>query len=220
MKGKGGTRMDAFLLPHQYNFIRNQVELLQHQFAAVHDPDVRDAVRYSAAEKIFDLLPVLTPEQEILLTNIRDAESEQDLLMYLTRVEPFVQPFPTISESRIRQLFKKTKKLHVPPLHSFEWTHTTFLSWNDTGNRKKYFVYPLNGEWIGVEGTYLPSIQKGICAICHTYSDITLVTVTTRRSTEQHQTIGHYMCIDSDACNQAFTKPDVIETFLARSQKK
>lgn len=219
MKRKGGTRMDAFLLPYQYNFIRNQVDLLQHQFAAVHDPDVRDAVRYSAAEKIFDLLPVLTPDQEALLTNIRDAESEQDLLAYLAHVEPFVQPFPTISESRIRQLFKKTKKLHLPPLHSFEWTHTTFLSWNDTGNRKKYFVYPLDGEWIGVEGTYLPSIQKGICAVCHTYSDITLVTATIRRSAEQHQTIGHHMCIDSDACNQAVTNPEVIETFLARTQK-
>lgn len=212
--------MDAFLLPYQYNFIRNQVELLQHQFAAVHDPDVRDAVRYSAAEKIFDLLPMLTVEQEELLTQIRNAETEQHLLDYLTQITPFILPFPEISESRIRQLFKKTKKLHVPPLHSFEWAHTTFLSWNDTGNRKKYFVYPLDGEWIGVEGTYMPSIQKGICAVCHTYSDITLVTATTRRSTEQHQTIGHHMCIDSDACNQSVTNPDVIETFLTRIQKK
>ena len=212
--------MNAFLLPHQYNFIRNQVELLQHQFAAVHDPDVRDAVRYSAAEKIFDLLPMLTVEQEELLTQIRDAETEQHLLDYLTRITPFILPFPEISESRIRQLFKKTKKLHLPPLHTFDWTQTTYLSWNDTSNRKKYFVYPLNDTWIGVEGTYLPSIQKGICAICHTYSDITLVTATTRRSAEQHQTIGQQMCIDSDACNHAVTNPDIIETFLAKTQLK
>ncbi|MCT4781068.1 MULTISPECIES: hypothetical protein [Exiguobacterium] len=63
--------MEPFIKPFHYNFIRGQVDLLTQQLTTVHDADVLEAVIYSAAQKIFDLLPVLTAEQEELLMHIR-----------------------------------------------------------------------------------------------------------------------------------------------------
>ncbi|WP_449402762.1 hypothetical protein [Exiguobacterium artemiae] len=43
--------MEPFIQPFQYNFIRSQIDSMIQQLSAVHDPDVRDAVIYSASKK-------------------------------------------------------------------------------------------------------------------------------------------------------------------------
>lgn len=207
--------MEPFIKPFHYNFIRGQVDLLTRQLTTVHDADVLDAVIYSAAQKIFDLLPVLTPDQEELLMHIRAVQTESDLIHYLEQLRSYVQPFPALSESQLRQLFKKTKKLRIPPIQSIDFLKTTYVSWNDTGNKKKFFVYRLDGEWVGIESTYLPTIQKGICTICHQYSDVTLVSARTHQS-DHYRAVGNYMCIDSDQCNEQVTDPSSLEKLLAK----
>lgn len=208
--------MEPFIQPFQYNFIRSQVDSMIQQLSAVHDPDVRDAVVYSAAKKIFDLLPVLTAEQEELLMKVRTVQNEADSTSYLEDIQPVVRSFPSITETQLQQLFRKTKKLRHPPLHSIDFLKTTYLSWNDTGNKKKFFVYPLKGEWVGIEGTYLPTIQKGICTICNQYSDVTLVSARTNPSADQYRAIGNYICIDSDHCNEQVTNPTALEKLLSK----
>lgn len=208
--------MEPFIKPFQYNFIRSQVDLLTQQLTTVHDQDVLDAVIYSAAQKIFDLIPVLTAEQEELLMLVRNVKSEADLIRYIEKIKPFVASFPSITESQLQQLFRKTKKLRNPPLHSFDFLKTTYLSWNDTGNKKKFFVYPLQGEWVGVEGHYVPTIKKGICTVCHQYSDVTLVSARTNQSADHYRAVGNYICIDSDHCNEQVTDPTSLEKLLAK----
>ncbi|WP_214803519.1 MULTISPECIES: FusB/FusC family EF-G-binding protein [unclassified Exiguobacterium] len=210
--------MQPFIKPHQYNFIRNQIELLLQQLTTVNDPDVRDAVLYSATTKIFDIIPILSPEQEELLMTIRNQASEQQLFTYLDQIQPFVEPFPTITPAEIQALFPKVKKLHLPPLDTIDFLMTTYLSWNDTSNKKKFFVYPLDGTWIGLESTYLPNIQHGICSLCKTNNEVALVSVRTNKSADHYRAVGNYLCIDSDQCNASITAISDLEKFLTNAK--
>ncbi|WP_214849019.1 FusB/FusC family EF-G-binding protein [Exiguobacterium sp. s193] len=210
--------MQPFIKPYQYNFIRNQIELLTQQLATVHDPDVRDAVVYSATKKIFDLIPVLSPEQEELLMLIRTHSSEHHLLSYLDQLRPFIEPFPDITEAELRRLFPKTKKLHLPPMETIDFSATTYLSWNDTGNKKKFFVYRLGDSWLGLESTYLPSIKQGICSVCKTYNDVTLISIRSKPTAEHYRAVGNYMCIDGDHCNASITDTADLEKFLTNAK--
>jgi len=205
-----------FIRPYEYNFIRTQADNLSRQLAAVHDPDIREAVIYSASKKVFDLIPAMTPEQEELLMRIKTIESEEELTDYLADVAKAVHGFPVVTEAELKKMFHKNKKLKLPDLARLDAEATTFLSWNDTGSAKKFFVYPLDGKMVGVEGRYVPSTQKGICSLCNNYSDVTLVSARRKGSSDSYKAIGNYMCIDSDECNRHMTDPSSLEHFLNR----
>ena len=87
-------------------------------------------------------------------------EKAEDFQRYLNALEPYLEPYPTISLNQIQKLFPKNKKLKVPDLQSIDFRYVTYLGWVDIATNKLYIVYPFEGRFIGIEGRITPTNKR------------------------------------------------------------
>ena len=100
-----------------------------------------------------------------MLGEMSTIEKAEDFQRYLNALEPYLEPYPTISLNQIQKLFPKNKKLKVPDLQSIDFRYVTYLGWVDIATNKLYIVYPFEGRFIGIEGRITPTNKKGtVCS--------------------------------------------------------
>ncbi|CAG7641260.1 FusB/FusC family EF-G-binding protein [Paenibacillus allorhizosphaerae] len=208
-----------FIRNHQYNLITKQLDLLQHAYNTVSDQKVVESVKYSAEAKIIEAFGHVTEDQQRLLSEISALKTADDFQKYALALEPYVIPFPQVTEKQIKKLFHKNKKLDIPKVASIDYAHSTYLGWIDISTNKMFLVYQQSGQIIGIEGKFTPTNKKSTCFICNKQREAALFTAVSKTrpanaSPDYYKAVGNYMCIHSEDCNKSITDVTALEKFI------
>jgi len=206
-----------FIRNHQYNIIKKQADFLQKTLRTVADRRVLETVRYRAATNIIEAFPGLTKDQQRMLEQISTFETAFDFQRYLSALESYLEPYPPITLKQIQKLFPKNKKLKIPDLGSIDFRYVTYLSWVDIATNKLFIVYPFEGQFIGIEGRITPTHKKGYCLFCNRHQELAFLTVKTKPANalpDHYSSIGQYVCMENQGCNQSITDTASLEKFI------
>lgn len=104
--------------------------------------------------------------------------------------------FPAITESQLRKLFKKNKKLKLPDLEQIDFRFVTYMSWIDISSNKMFLVYEKDGQHIGIEGRFTETNKKSYCFACNRYEKLVLFSaVSKKRQHTLHRIISSQLAI-------------------------
>lgn len=211
--------MEPFLKNEQYNFIRKQVNWVKDSIKQHLPPGVLASVFDLTAEKIQNCAPHVTPEQ-FQLIDFSSCKSSEAYEQKFAQLENYILPFPALTEQQLKKLFPKNKKLKLPEL---ALDRLSYVSWNDSRSNKKYILYMLEGQLVGIECTFSPSSKKNICSICHCQEEVTQFSTITKakkiNNPDYYKSIGNLICVDSVKCNKNIKDVTFLEDFLKESLK-
>ncbi|QCJ45092.1 elongation factor G-binding protein [Bacillus sp. S3] len=214
---------EKFIKNEQFNFIKRQVDLIKDSYKKNTDPSVIKAVRELANAQILELFPHAAGEQAERLDLSKwktDAEFDQ----YLQALAKCLIPFPTLTEQQVKKMFPKAKKLKVPNLLAFDFEKMTYLSWSDISTNKKFIIYELNKNLMGIECKYSILNKDNICSFCNRFGKVAFITTITKakksNNPDYYKAIGNYICLDSAECNKKITSVAYLTEFLEESNRK
>lgn len=214
---------ERFIKNEQFNFISKQVSWIKDSTKQNLPSGVLAAVYDLSNEKIINCIPNLTAKQKNILdfSKFKTVEEYEQALKLLAN---YLSPFPTVTEQQLKKLFPKSKKLKLPDLSNVDLQRLSYLSWNDSRSNKKYIIYELEGQLVGVECTFSPSTTKNICSICHSYGEVTQFSTITKakkaNNPDYYKSIGNLICVDSSECNKKITDVTYLQDFLKESLRK
>lgn len=210
-----------FIRNYQYNGIRRQAESVLTALRSVGDPKIVDSVRYKAGLQVMELFQGedLTDKCRAMLQTITELRTTDEFDSYLQTLEPYLIPFPAITEGQIRKLFPKNKKLKVPNLSEIDWRYITYLSWTDISTGKMFIVYHNGERFLGVEGRFTPTNKKGYCFSCNRQEELVLFSAVTKKrpaqaSSDYYKSVGQYVCADNHTCNNNIRNAAALEKFI------
>ncbi|KQO01392.1 FusB/FusC family EF-G-binding protein [Paenibacillus sp. Leaf72] len=208
-----------FIRNHQYNVIKKQAGILQHALGTVADRKILESVKYTTESKIMEMFPDAAAEQKQMLEAVSTLRTKEDFAKYLRELEGYLTEFPTIMAKQIQKLFPKNKKLKLPDLAAIDYRYVTYLSWIDIASNKLFIVYPVNGQFVGVEGRYNPTNKKNYCFVCNRFEELALFSAITKKrpagaSPDYYKAVGNYMCAKSHDCNNNITDTTALEKFI------
>ena len=215
--------IEKFIKNEQFNFIRKQVAWIKDSTKQHLPPGILASVYELSNEKISNCVTALTPEQKELMdfSGLKTVEAYEQALEQLPN---YLLSFPTISEQQLKKLFPKSKKLKLPDLSNIDLHRLTYLSWNDSRSNKKYILYELDSQLVGIECSFSPSTKKNICSICHCHGEVTHFSTITKakkvNNPDYYKSIGNLICVNSTECNKNITDVSYLEEFLRESLKK
>jgi len=211
---------EPFIRNHHYNFIKNQANAVLYTLRTVGDPKIVESVRLGAQAKVTELFPGLADTPRALLESIADLRTADDFLAYQQALEPYLLPFPRITDQQIRKLFPKNKKLKLPDLTTLDLRYVSYLSWSDIATQKMFIVYPAaNGTFTGLEGRFTPTQKKSYCFLCNQFEEVALFSAVSRKrpahaSPDYYQSVGNYLCLSGQECNSNITDVTALEKFI------
>ncbi|WP_313802327.1 FusB/FusC family EF-G-binding protein [Cytobacillus sp.] len=207
--------MEPFIRSDQFNYIKNQLQILINGFTTVNDKEVLEALKTLTDEKIIHLFDDLSEEQRQIFNPIVEIREKEQADTFLSQLKQYMIPFKAISEQSIKKLFPKAKKLKVPPLDQIDRKEISYLGWNDTGSNKKYIVAVQNEKIMGLHGSFKNISKKGICAICNCHEELGMFIMETKGSVQgTYIKRGNYICQDSQKCNQNIKSLDKLDAFI------
>ncbi len=211
-----------FIKNDQYNFIIKQATNISRAAHSVNDKDVKHTFIYSALDKVLALFADLNSEQEALLTEIVKLDSEIALEQYKVKLLAYCIPFTDLTDSKIKKLFRKVKKLHYPDLTEDALKNLTYFSWHDAGANQKFIIKEVDDKLVGIHGRFVPSNKKGICHFCNHITEVGLLTVDIKLKGDamNYKALGNYFCVDSTKCNQQITDTERLDAFLRETTGK
>lgn len=214
--------INPFIENYQYNFIIKQATNISRAAHSVNDKDVKHTFVYAALDKVLTLFTELNAEQEELLKEIVTLDSEIALEQYKEKLATYCLPFVELTDSKIKKLFRKVKKLHYPELTEENTRNITYFSWYDAGANQKFIIKELDGKLVGVHGRFVPSSKKGICHFCNQHTEVGLLTVDIKLkgNAMNYRALGNYFCSDSTKCNQQITDMERLDAFLRETTGK
>ncbi|MDX8046745.1 FusB/FusC family EF-G-binding protein [Gracilibacillus sp. S3-1-1] len=211
--------MDAFIQPHQYHYIKQQVKKIVSAQANSNDSQVIQAVKEIAMEELEKQLDHLSEEQKEILSAIQTMKDREDIDPFLQQLKQYVISFPLISEKQLQKAFPKVKKLKMPDLEPFDRKETVYLRWDDVSLNKTFMLIPKDEKLIGVQGQLDTTQQKGICSLCNGLENVSLFTSAKKgqmRGTYSKR--GNYICKDPISCNQNIATLQLLHNFIDRLQ--
>lgn len=207
-----------FIRNHQYNMVKKQLNFLQHTCQTVSDPRVVNSVRQSVATVMLELFADEEADGKPLWEKVSSLQSAADFKQYLLSLEPYLIPFPQVSNKQLSKLYPKNKKMVVPDLTESNWK-MTYLGWDDIASNKRFIVYPMDGELAGIEGKMTPVNKKGVCFLCHRHEETALFTAKSKvkpagTPEDYYKAVGNYLCVNAQECNQHITDVTALEQFI------
>ncbi|KAA0543161.1 elongation factor G-binding protein [Bacillus sp. BGMRC 2118] len=208
---------DKFIKNEQINFIRNQINLIKDSTSKNVPHAVLKAVKDMANAKILSLIPHGTSEQQNVL-DIAQLKTDDEYHQYMNHLMEFVIPFPQISNTHLKKLFPKNKKLKLPDLSKIDRSQLTYFSWLDVSSNKRIIMYELEGELVGIESKDTPTSKKNICSFCDGYGEVTYFSTIVKekksKNPDYYKSRGNYICTDSSLCNKRITSVDYLTSYL------
>ncbi|WP_028608710.1 FusB/FusC family EF-G-binding protein [Paenibacillus harenae] len=210
---------EPFIRNHQYNFIKKQAGILEQALRTIADPKVLESVRSGTEAKIVGLFPNAEDARKQMLEEVSALKTAEDFQKYMRTLEPYMAEFPQITKNQIQKLFPKNKKLKIPDLTMIDHRYVTYLGWNDAATNKLFIVYPLNGQFIGLEGRFTPTNKKSFCFLCNRYEELALFSAVSKKrpanaSPDYYKAVGNYLCMNSHECNKNLTDTSALEKFI------
>ncbi|MGM9950554.1 MAG: FusB/FusC family EF-G-binding protein [Lysinibacillus sp.] len=195
--------MNAF----QMHLIEKQAMKLLNSLSTSKDEKVLEAVR--------GLIDTTLTEAEVpraIIEEVLTLQERQQLEPFLGMVKENVQPFPEVSEQVIKRLWKKEKKLKAPKVTN---PQVTFVAWDDSSTRTRFFVYEQEGELTGVKGVLSAEQIKGVCALCRQHQSVSLFTTKEKGQIEgTYKKYSQYICADTEKCEQGIDSEEKLYGFM------
>lgn len=219
-KNKGLTSMNVpFIRNHHYNYIQKQANGVLSAYRTVSDPKILESVRMGAITSVTELFPDVADHRKTMLESISELKTAEDFHKFMHDLVPYVIEPPSVTEQQIRKLFPKNKKLKMPKLAEMDFRFMTYLSWIDIASNKKYIVYQLDGQWIGIEGRYTPTHKKSYCFVCNKFGEIALFSAIAQKrpvnvSPDYYKSVGNYICASGEPCNKNVSNVESLEQFI------
>lgn len=214
---------EKFIKNEQFNFIKKQIAFIKDSMKKNIPQNVLASVIDLANAKILDLFPNASLEQQEML-NLSSLKTDKEYEQYIEHLSDYLLPFPTITEQQLKKMFPKHKKLKLPDLSMIDHSQLTYLSWNDLRSNKKFIVYELDGEMVGIECEFAPTSKKNLCSFCNSFGEVAYFSTVTKakksNNPDYYKAIGNLICAESSECNKKTTNVDYITTFLNDSQRK
>jgi len=210
---------EPFIRNHQYNFIKNQADSVLYALRTVGDPKILASVRLSAQTMVAELFPDVKDSRRTMLESISELITADDFQKYLQSLEPYLIPFPQITEKQIRKLFPKNKKLRLPDLEQIDFRYVSYLSWTDIAINKMFIVYHDGEQFVGVEGRFTPTNKKSYCFVCNRFEELALFSAITKKrpanaSSDYYKSVGNYICLHGHECNKNMKDVSSLERFI------
>ncbi|GLC89646.1 FusB/FusC family EF-G-binding protein [Lysinibacillus piscis] len=201
--------------PHEFVYIKKEVQHLQSAYKSVNDTVTIQTLQGLTRE---NLGTILTEDNQLqgFIEQFMDRKlSKITADKLLAELKEFVIPFKQPTDNQLVKSFKKVKKLKMPNWAEFDLRDISFLGWNDSGTHRKYIVLYQGEQLIGYSGTLSPTIQQGVCAVCHEFSNVSLFLTTTKFSGDGTYTKkGNYICHDSTRCNHQLSDLSRLLNFI------
>ncbi|RNF38817.1 FusB/FusC family EF-G-binding protein [Planococcus salinus] len=217
--GNTDNRPEAFIRNDQYNFIKDQAQILVNGQATGNDAEVLSVLRHLSHEKVFKLFPSLDDEQKAVLNPLATVKETADAEAFLEQLTPYVIPFRNVTDQGLKKLFPKAKKLKGPKLETVDFKKRSYLGWIESSTLM-YLVIEKDGRLEGLHGSFTRSAKKGICSICNRHSEVGMFTAKTKGSSQDHFIKrGNYVCQDNETCNRNINTLEYLHEFVERLQK-
>ncbi|WP_240375941.1 FusB/FusC family EF-G-binding protein [Bacillus piscicola] len=211
-----------FIRNHQLNVIKKEGRNIQHCFQDIQDSNVVQAVKGKSADRILQAFPPLTRKEKSIIQAVSDVKTSIEIEAFIGSVYSYIKSFPPVTRERLKELFSHERRLRIPEFSLSELERRSYLGWNDPGKQKKYIVYAFGDELVGVSGHYSKRAQRDYCCFCQELAPVSLVTFQTNdvsdSNPDYYRSIGQYICVDSEVCNQNITDVHALETFIRRVQ--
>jgi hypothetical protein len=208
---------EKFIKNDAYNFIQKQVDLIKDSSKKNADPTVIKAVKELANARISELFPNIEAGlMEIL--DLSHLKTDFEFDQYLQRLSSYLLPFPALTQQQLKKLFPKNKKLKLPDFSDMDFNRMTYLGWNDIGTNKKFIVYEMNDQLMGIECKFSPLNKDNICSFCNRFGKVAFITTITKakksNNPDYYKSIGNYICLESEECNKKITNTGYLTAFL------
>ncbi|WP_214754490.1 FusB/FusC family EF-G-binding protein [Exiguobacterium sp. s16] len=214
---------ERFIANHQFNFIREQVELIRDSRKKSLPPSVLKAVIDLANAKLAFLFPEATPTQLAML-DVSTLQTDEAYDGFIDGLRPHVRSFPQVSEPQVKKMFPKQKKLRLPDVTELPMNRTSYLSWNDLRSNRKYILCEKDHQLIGIECKASANTKRNICAFCNQLAEVSYCVTVTKakqaKNPDYYKAIGTYICTDSASCNENMTNLDALMTFVETALKE
>lgn len=208
-----------FLTVANYRLLTRQITKLLNALSTSKDKDVIAAVKGLIETDLRAALPQ-TDQTDTIVHQLHQVTDRTDADLFLHAVKSYVIPFKAPTAEDLKKLFKKEKRLRIPPLQSYDWKEVTYLSWKDGGTHRQYFVIEQEGKWKTLQGVTKVDTLKGVCRICRQHTLVNLFTATVRGKTEDtFMSYSHYICEDPAVCNSNLDNAEQIHTFIFENQQ-
>lgn len=211
---------EKFIRNEQLNFIKKQITFIKDSRKKNVPQNVLAAVIAVATTKILELFPNASLDQQKMLDPSK-LKTDKDYEQYIEHLSNYLLPFPTITDQQLKKLFPKQKKLKLPDLSIIDPCQLTYLSWNDSRSNKKFIIYELEGNLVGIECEFAPTSKKNICCFCNSFNEVTYFSTVTKakkaKNPDYYKAIGNVICTDSSQCNKKITDVAYLEMFLKDS---
>ncbi|KGM46273.1 elongation factor G-binding protein [Neobacillus niacini] len=214
---------EKFIKNEQLNFIKKQIAFIKDSTKKNIPQNVLASVIELANAKILEHFPNVSLEQQEML-NLSNLKTDKEYEQYIQHLSGYLLPFPTITEQQLKKMFPKHKKLKLPDLSTIDHSQLTYLSWNDLRSNKKFIVYELEGEMVGIECEFAPTSKKNLCSFCNSFGEVAYFSTVTKakksNNPDYYKAIGNLICADSCECNKKITNVDYLASFLEDSLGK
>ncbi|HCW53825.1 FBP domain-containing protein [Clostridium sp. SM-530-WT-3G] len=212
--------MDAFIKKQDFNYIKRCLLDFNSTLRGCADKNIVEANKLYIQSKIYNLFKDLSQEQKYLLSidNITDT---LQIDPYIKSLDEYVYGMDKITESQIRKLFKKEKKLKIPSEEVLN-SKKVYLSWIDESINKMYIAYNLKDKLIGMTCRldFHKNKSVNICSLCNNIGDeseVTFVSSTCKTGSAKYgnyKSIGFHICLNNEKCNESITSLDKLEKLL------
>lgn len=212
--------MNAFIKKHEYNYIKKCLTDLNNTFRNCVDINIIEATKAYTQEKILRIFTNLSVEENEIL-DISKINDPLHIDSYLPELNEYVYGIPKITNAQISKLFKKEKKLKLPPLNAQD-SKNVYLGWIDESIRKLFVVYNMNDKLIGM-ACRIPNYSSNnthICALCNHVGNqnevafVSPICKTTNTREDAYRSIGFNICLDSQKCNDRIVSIEKLEKLL------
>ncbi|HCW72797.1 MAG TPA: elongation factor G-binding protein [Clostridiaceae bacterium] len=212
--------MEPFIEKYRYNYIKKRLFEVNTAVTSCLDKNTVEASKAHNQERIYSLFPQLEPDQKEIL-RLEKITNSSDVEQYLKRLEPFVTGMTFPSDETALKVFRKEKKIRIPDSYAKELKRV-YLGWIDGGTNKLFIIYNLNGKPAGM-ACRLPQTRNrstNICSLCnHIGKDdevafVSPVCKTAHLGPDAYKSIGFYVCLDSEHCNDRITSVERLEELL------
>lgn len=207
--------MTKFMNVEQYQFIKKQAKKKLNANTTSKDKNVINAIYALVQEEINEKLTFHDIEQQLLLQPIFNIQTKEQFELFASEIKQYVIPFKAPTDSEIKKLFPKDKKLKLPKTEAIDWSEISYLSWIDSGSNRKYVVYYDDGVLKGVRGVFSHTEKMGICSVCNQHSKVGMLMVSKNGTALGTYTKkGNYICENSESCNEALTDLNRFKEFV------
>lgn len=210
--------MKTFIPKHKFNYIKKCLLDLNSAFRMCKDEKVMEVTKEYIQEKILSQFSELNEEQKAVL-NISHIISPSHIDTYLISLDDYVYGICHISASDILKVFKKEKKIKIPESIDSK-RKMVYLGWIDEASKKLFIIHPVNGKLVGMACRLPNTSSHGteICALCHrpaTKGQVAFVSPVCRNR-DNYKSLGFYICLDSNSCNEHITSTEKLEDLLKK----